>query len=138
MNTNKIYWEEIGVWAEVASFAPNSKIAEYHIMLHVEPRAELFEGQLGRIYKAEELLSAELAGAKTVFKRYFLSDSTNQRPLMKAELDCTTSIIQQPPLDGSKIAAWIYMQKGTEISTICNSTIVYCRLQCSYLYCLTK
>lgn len=125
MTTNKIYWEEIGVWAEVASFAPNSKIAEYHIMLHVEPRAELFEGQLSRIYKAEEHLFTELPGAKSVFKRYFLSDSTNQRPLMKAELDCATSIIQQPPLDGSKIAAWIYMQKGTEISTIGNKILTH-------------
>jgi enamine deaminase RidA (YjgF/YER057c/UK114 family) len=125
MTTNKIYWEEIGVWAEVASFAPNSKIAEYHIMLHVEPRAELFEGQLSRIYKAEEHLFTELPGAKSVFKRYFLSDSTNQRPLMKAEHDCTTSIIQQPPLDGSKIAAWIYMQKGTEISTIGDKTLTH-------------
>jgi enamine deaminase RidA (YjgF/YER057c/UK114 family) len=125
MTTNKIYWEEIGVQAEVASFAPNSKIAEYHIMLHVEPRAELFEGQLSRIYKAEEHLFTELPGAKSVFKRYFLSDSTNQCPLMKAELDCATSIIQQPPLDGSKIAAWIYMQKGTEISTISDKTFVH-------------
>ena len=125
MTTNKIYWEEIGVRAEVASFAPNSKIAEYHIMLHVEPRAELFEGQLSRIYKAEEHLFTELPGAKSVFKRYFLSDSTNQSPLMKAEHDCTTSIIQQPPLDGSKIAAWIYMQKGTEISTIGDKTLTH-------------
>ena len=125
MTTNKIYWEEIGVRAEVASFAPNGKIAEYHIMLHVEPRTELFEDQLSRIYKAEEYLFTELPGAKAVFKRYFLSDSTNQCPLMKAEHDCTTSIIQQPPLDGSKIAAWIYMQKGTEISTISDKTFVH-------------
>ena len=130
MTTNKIYWEEIGVRAEVASFAPNGKIAEYHIMLHVEPRAELFEGQLSRIYKAEEYLFTELPGAKAVFKRYFLSDSTNQRPLMKAEHDCTTSIIQQPPLDGSKIAAWIYMQKGTEISTIVDKTLTHHNSYC--------
>lgn len=125
MTTNKIYWEGIGVRAEVASFAPDGKIAEYHIMLHVEPRTELFEDQLSRIYKAEEYLFTELPGAKAVFKRYFLSDSTNQCPLMKAEHDCTTSIIQQPPLDGSKIAAWIYMQKGTEISTISDKTFVH-------------
>lgn len=125
MTTNKIYWEEIGVWAEVASFAPEGKVVEYHIMMHVEPRTELFEGQLSRIYKAEEHLFTELPGAKSVFKRYFLSDSTNQCPLMKAEHDCTTSIIQQPPLDGSKIAAWIYMQKGTEISTIGDKTLTH-------------
>lgn len=125
MTTNKIHWEEIGAWAEVASFAPDGKVVEYHIMMHVEPRAELFEGQLSRIYKAEEYLLAELTGAKAVFKRYFLSDSTNQRPLMKAESDCAISIIQQPPLDGSKIAVWIYMQKGTEISSVGDKTLVH-------------
>lgn len=118
MTTNKIYWEELGVWAEMATFAPEGKVEETHIMVHVEPRGEMFEGQMNRIYEAEERIYGldALSEAKVVFKRYFLSDSTNQQPLMKMEQDCALSIIQQPPLDGSKIAVWIYMQKGTDVS----------------------
>lgn len=118
MTTNKIYWEELGVWAEMATFAPEGKVKETHIMVHVESRGEMFEGQMNRIYEAEEKIYGldVLSEAKVVFKRYFLSDSTNQQPLMRDEQDCAVSFIQQPPLDGSKIAVWIYLQKYTDVS----------------------
>lgn len=118
MKTKKIYWENLGVTAELSEYTPSGKIGEYHIMLHVEPRKELFEGQLKRIYLAEERISQleEMTDSATILKRYFLSDSTNQQPLMKKEPDCAISIIQQPPLDGSKIAVWIYIQKGSKVA----------------------
>lgn len=118
MKTKKIYWEDLGVTAELSEYTPSGKIGEYHIMLHVEPRKELFEGQLKRIYLAEERISQleEMTDSATILKRYFLSDSTNQQPLMKKEPDCAISIIQQPPLDGSKIAVWIYIQKGSKVA----------------------
>lgn len=118
MKTKKIYWEDLGVTAELSEYTPSGKIGEYHIMLHVEPRKELFEGQLKRIYLAEERIGQleEMTDSVTILKRYFLSDSTNQQPLMKKEPDCAISIIQQPPLDGSKIAVWIYIQKGSKVA----------------------
>lgn len=118
MKTKKIYWEDLGVTAELSEYTPSGKIGEYHIMLHVEPRKELFEGQLERIYLAEERIGQleEMTDSATILKRYFLSDSTNQQPLMKKEPDCAISIIQQPPLDGSKIAVWIYIQKGSKVA----------------------
>ena len=125
MNNSKIYWEDLGVTVEISAFEPGDHVAEYHVMLHVDPQHELFDGQLERIYKAEERLFSlpQLCEAKTVFKRYFLSDATNQEPLMKNVTDCSVSIIQQPPLDGSKIATWLYLQKGTDVENI-NDTIV--------------
>lgn len=125
MNNSKIYWEDLGVTVEISAFEPGDYVAEYHVMLHVDPQHDLFEGQLERIYKAEERLFSlpQLCEAKTVFKRYFLSDATNQEPLMKNVTDCSVSVIQQPPLDGSKIATWLYLQKGTDVENI-NDTIV--------------
>ena len=35
---------------------------------------------------------------------------------MPQDNTCTVSYIQQPPLDGSKLAAWLYLQRGTEIT----------------------
>ncbi|MCM1313078.1 MAG: Rid family hydrolase [Bacteroides sp.] len=118
METKKIYWDDLGVTAELSEYTPSGKIEEYHIMLHVEPRKELFEGQLARIYLAEDRVSLldELKDSSVILKRYFLSDSTNQQPIMKKEPDCAISIIQQPPLDGSKIAVWIYLQKGSKVA----------------------
>ena len=118
MQFNKTYLKELGATIELMTFAPEGKTAEWHAMLHVEPRGETFLEQYSRIRQAEaHLLAAEeMANAKPVFKRYFLSDATNQRSLMGQDDTCTVSYIQQPPLDGSKLALWIYLQRGTEVT----------------------
>lgn len=131
MKTAKYVWEDLGVIAEMSTFAPdinthqtNSTCEECHVMLHVEPRSELFDAQLNRIQLAEQRLLElpELHHAKPVFKRYFLSDATNQADLIPS--DRTVSIIQQPPLDGSKLALWIYFQSGSTLSLERNTTVV--------------
>lgn len=119
MNYKKqIPFDSIGVTAEMAAFAPQGKVEERHLMLHVEPRGEPFERQLERLYEAERLVMElpDVQGSKVVMKRYFLSDSANQSALMRKELHCSVSVIQQPPLDGSKIALWMYLMKGVEVS----------------------
>ena len=125
MDKSKVYWEDLGVTAEISAFAPQGKIEEFHAMLHVEPKAELFDGQLKRIYEGEKRLLQlpQVMGADVILKRYFLSDSTNQQPLMKQEADCSVSVIQQPPLDGSKVAVWLYLQKGSKVANV-NGVIV--------------
>ena len=119
MNFEKIEFEQQGVSAQIASFIPDSGVSEWHVMLHVVPRGEVFEGQYARLREVEQQLASlpQMCGARMVFKRYFLSDSTNQQPLMREDGDtCTISYIQQPPLDGSKVAVWIYLQQGTQLT----------------------
>lgn len=115
MDYKTIYFEEQGVRMEVSAFAPEGGVAEWHVMLHVEPRRQSFAGQMERIYAVEDLLPGlpEMQGARCVLKRYFLSDSANQAPLMRGD-EASLSLIQQQPLDGSKIAAWLYLQRGME------------------------
>ena len=117
--------EEIGARIEWAHFTAG-EVEEVHAMLHVEPRCELFEGQMTRIQQAEKIFleMEDVQGSSIVFKRYFLSDATNQVPLIQERDACTVSYIQQPPLDGSKVAVWLYLQKGTEVKPMNNSTIV--------------
>ncbi|MDE7166528.1 MAG: hypothetical protein K2O17_05825 [Bacteroidaceae bacterium] len=118
MNYKTIYLEDLGVRVEYASFRPEKGAGEWHVMLHVDPRGELFEGQLRRIYAAEDRLVqlADFEGAQHVLKRYFLSDSANQQPLMREEPSVAVSVIQQQPLDGSKIAVWLYLVSDTRLS----------------------
>ena len=122
--------KELGVKIEISAFSPGNGTREWHAILHVEPRGEMFQEQYNRIRLAEARLIGmpELEGAQTVFKRYFLSDSTNQHPFMQEEEPhCTISYIQQPPLDGSKVALWIYLLKGADIEYLADqagSTIV--------------
>ena len=117
--------DKIGARIEWARFTAGG-VEEVHAMLHVEPRCELFEGQVARIQQAEKILLGmeDVQGASIVFKRYFLSDATNQVPVIQENDACTVSYIQQPPLDGSKVAVWLYLQKGTEVVPMNNSTVV--------------
>lgn len=125
MEHHSIDIEDLGARIELTSFSAG-EVIEIHAMLHIESRGELFEAQINRIQEAEKALmqSKQAAGAKTVFKRYFLSDATNQASLISNADDCTVSYIQQPPLDGSKVALWIYLQKGTDICNMNGATIV--------------
>ena len=117
MKFSRIDFEDLGVRAEYSQFSVPNGVAEWHVMLHVEPKTDLFIGQMQRIYAAEDRLPGlpAFAGARYVMKRYFLSDSANQQPLMRHEPGVSLSLIQQQPLDGSKIAVWLYLQAGTEI-----------------------
>ena len=120
--------EKLGARLEVSTFSTEKGITEWHAMLHVEPRGEMFQEQFHRISLAEDALMRmpEMDGAEIVFKRYFLSDSTNQQPLMhehEQPCRCAISYIQQPPLDGSKVALWLYMQKGMDMEHQPDSTI---------------
>ena len=117
MNYNNIQFEELGVTAEVATFTPKEGVSEWHVMLHVDSKQQPFADQLRRLYEAEDRLPniPEFCGAQYILKRYFLSDSTNQQPLMRQEKNISISLIQQQPLDGSKIAAWLYLQSDVEV-----------------------
>lgn len=117
--------DHIGARIELTRFAAGC-VTELHAMLHVQAQGELFEAQFTRLQQAKNALMEmeEAQGAKVVFKRYFLSDATNQVPLVQENDECTISYIQQPPLDGSKVALWLYLQQGTEVSNTNGSTIV--------------
>lgn len=117
--TQNIRFESLGVTAQLSAFLPEAAeaTAEFHLIFHVDPRAESFASQSERLALAEkELREGDLlAGACAVFRRYFLSDAANQAALLPSP-DCATAIVQQPPLDGSKVILWLYLQRGSEVS----------------------
>ena len=90
-------------------------LTEYHTTLQVQDGSLSFENQLDAILKA---YSAETAGKEVLLRRFFLSDPANQEARLDKRLAdlpaAATSIIGQPPLNGTKIAAWIYAVEGGE------------------------
>jgi enamine deaminase RidA (YjgF/YER057c/UK114 family) len=88
-------------------------VGEYHAMLRIADPLLTFQQQLDALFDAWQLVVAS-TGAVAVFKRYFLSDAANQADdILAADTsDCAKSIIQQPPLDGTKVALWAYMMTG--------------------------
>lgn len=86
-------------------------VGEAHaiISFHSEERMGA-ETQIKSLNAAVGMLSAQL-GMTPVFKRYFLSDATNQMCFLPEKDDCARSVIQQQPLDGSKAAALVIFQE---------------------------
>ena len=78
---------------------------------------DTFSSALSSLFsRLEEFFSDEAAeGRKPVFLRFFLSDAQNQAVALKAKLDArlgtaslpAVSVVEQPPLDGSRIAALV-------------------------------
>ena len=78
---------------------------EAHAIIRPEA-GQTFDSQLRAVNA--ELRSLPLP---PLMVRYFVSDAANQADAVKAAApDCAISIIQQPPLGGEKIAAWVWMR----------------------------
>ena len=104
-------------FADIFSFERKEGIKEYHAILHVTDNKKTFNQQLDALMNAyQQLMGNELKGAVSVFKRYFLSDSANQADEVAAAdtSDCAKSLVEQAPLDGTKIALWVYLMTDVE------------------------
>jgi len=111
MKKRELNIEDLGVNIEYTLFAPNSKLEEIHAIFHIINRLQSFEEQYHHMIEAQQQFLEQLGGAHIMMKRYFVSDATNQKPLID-EKEEWVSVIQQPPLDGSKVAMWLYLHKG--------------------------
>ena len=110
-------------FADVFQFDNGTEVKEYQVMIHVDAKRLPYSQQLEAVLNAyNQLLESQLKGAQAVFKRYFLSDAANQADevILSDVTDCAKSIIEQAPLDGSKIALWCYLMTGVQTG-LCKS-----------------
>lgn len=107
------------------AFDGGNGVNEYLCMFSVTNNLLTFKEQAVSLLDAcFEMQDSEFYGqlrgfkeAKICFKRYYLSDASNQVDVLKSitgEEDCAVSMIQQPPLSGAKIGMWVYFMTGTE------------------------
>lgn len=100
--------------ARIFCFDGGKEVEEFHVVVSICNPLLTYQQQLETLLAAySQLQQQELNGADDIFKRYFLSDASNQSDaLMNYELespDCAVSIVQQAPLNGTKIALWAYL-----------------------------
>lgn len=98
-------------------------VSEYHAILRITNPHLTYTEQIESLQAAyDHLISDEIPGAVAVLKRYFLSDAANQANMLLASQiersDCALSIIEQPPLDGTKVALWVYLMTGVQTRTL--------------------
>lgn len=103
---------------ELFRFDNGGGVKEYQAMIHVNNQQLTFKQQLDAIISSKRLCIEQLEGAVPVFERYYISDAANQADEITAVTAgisrCAVSIIQQPPLDRTKVALWLYLQTGME------------------------
>jgi len=102
---------------EIFEFDNGTEARECQAVIHVTNTSLSYAEQLDALLNTyDELRSNELRGTEAVFKRYYLSDAANQAATIHAMAaegsDCALSVIEQAPLDGTKVALWVYMQSG--------------------------
>ena len=110
---------------DIFHFAEGKTVEEFHVMVQVENPALSYEQQLEMLQKTyDQIKGSHLKDARQVFKRYYLSDAANQsNSLYEWEndcADCAISVVQQPPLNGTKIALWAYLL--TDVQTRANES----------------
>ncbi|MBO4826621.1 MAG: hypothetical protein J5506_05220 [Prevotella sp.] len=113
MEYNKYRFEH--TTAKVALFDNGTEVKEFHAVITVNDAHLTFHEQLVAVLEAYTFLrEGALKGAEAVFKRYFLSDAANQQDavIVADASECAKSVIQQAPLNGTKIALWVYMMTG--------------------------
>ena len=111
---NRIDFEN--AFTEICCFDNGTEVREYQALIHVSDGRLPFDKQLEAVMNAYNGLLDHLPDTQAVFKRYFLSDAANQSDdIVVADMtDCAKSIIQQAPLDGTKIALWVYLMSGVQ------------------------
>ena len=118
MNENLSHYTYEDASADVFCFDNGTEVKEYHAMIHVVEKGMPYAKQLEAVMNAYNGLLSQIPNARAVFKRYFLSDAANQADdvIMADVTDCAKSIIQQAPLDGTKIALWVYLMTNIQTS----------------------
>ena len=102
--------------ADVFCFDCGTDVREYYAMIQITDRRLPFSAQLEAVISAYDDLLNRLPDTQAVFKRYFLSDAANQADdVVVADVtDCAKSIIQQAPLNGTKVALWVWLMTGVQ------------------------
>lgn len=95
-------------------FLSGSDLREGFALISVDEEGVPFIRQLGAVLSALGSLedTEEFHGLRPVMKRWFLSDAANQAPWLPEERDCAVSVVEQPPLDRTKITLWVWFMEG--------------------------
>lgn len=125
MNIKRLQLTRNHACVKMFAFDAGTGVNEYLAMFTVVGSELSFAEQLGALLDLSQYICAtnfegalaDLGHARIAFKRYYLSDAENQAPALRAitgDEDCAVSLVQQPPLQGSKVGMWVYFMTGTE------------------------
>jgi enamine deaminase RidA (YjgF/YER057c/UK114 family) len=107
------------VYTEIFKQQAAQGITEYHAVLHGTDPTRTWTEQLSALRESyRQLVEEKLPQAHPVFHRFYLSDAANQTETLHAaftDVCGAVSIVQQAPLDGTKVALWVYLMTGVKV-----------------------
>lgn len=132
-----IGWDDLSVNINLSCFLPEGGVAEYHAIIELNNKHNNAEIQYRDIEAALERLQQSdiLDGSALVLKRYFVSDAVNQSQFLnRKNEDAAVSVVQQPPLNGTKVSVWAYFVADSGIYTDGYGTTVLSRPHFKHIY----
>jgi enamine deaminase RidA (YjgF/YER057c/UK114 family) len=135
MEYKKQIWNDLNVNVQYACFRVTAT-AEYHAVIELEEEAGNTGMQYGLLEKAVQRLTElpELHGAVLVWKRFFVSDAANQTVYLKPSANEAVSVVQQPPLNRTKAALWLYFVEDAQTVKQPDSSVVLQRPEYEHLF----
>jgi enamine deaminase RidA (YjgF/YER057c/UK114 family) len=111
MNYRVLEWKDLSVEALLGIFCRSGEnISEYHAILRMTNATCDAGSQHERIEAAVGLLLECFPGTEVIWRRYFVDDIAGQHLLIPGEQDAAAvSVVQQPPLNSSKVVLWLYL-----------------------------
>ncbi len=140
MEWKRVTYLEGAVEAQISTFTEKGGTTEHHVLLSVINNNLSFAEQFQSLQQAYACcLENELQdGAVAVFRRYFLSDAANQADWVMAweceQTQCALSILQQAPLNGTKVAFWTWLVTNTSVETDMNGMVLARRGIYTYMW----
>lgn len=108
-------------YIQVRSFRTEKGTEEAFAVIGATDRRMPFSQQLDAIWRRCQEYRQSVPSLCPVFERWFLSDSSQQQSAveeLRKGAENAVSIIEQPPLDGTKAALLVYLQSDTTTSVL--------------------
>lgn len=119
-------------------FAPQGSSKELHAILTPDTAITGLSGkaQIDALAAAAAKLAeaVETENLKPVMARWLLSDAANQAPLLPHWEATAVSTVEQPPLDGTKAALWLYFMEAVNVTTAGEGTVRVSRPSYTHLF----
>lgn len=134
MKYQRIQLEKLPISISLSSFHSEQSADEHHAMIELTEPGDV-DSQFMHIESAIWALQERLGNCTLVLERYFVSDSVNQAIyLNKSMRKSAVSVVQQPPLNGTKVAVWTYWVEQSKTYRAPSGCLVLERPHFKHLY----
>jgi len=133
---NTIYSDNSKIRVSCSLFQEKDQSAEFHAILEIAGRDLSVKEQFEQLnHSVLQLFSMPfLANVSLVWKRYFVTDAANQSAFLQQTENEAVSVVQQPPLNGSKAALWLYGVENVKIGKTPDGAVLIKRPRYSHVF----